>query len=97
MKLAFGGVLGKSLDDSNRQPIFSSIEKKDLFAGLAAVFLLPLKHFLDSRMLDYRHAAVVIEEPLDYIGNRINVNATLSIAQKRGLRWRIFFSVGAGR
>src|SRR5687767_8005613 len=95
MKRAFGSVLGKSLDDSNGQTIFSSIENKDLFAGPAALFLLPLNHFLDSWMLDNRDAAVVIEEPLDDIGNRINVNATSSIAQKRWVRRRIFFSVGA--
>jgi hypothetical protein len=83
MKLALGCILGKRLNDPNRQTIFRSIENKDLFAGLTALLLFPLKHFLDSRMLDYRHPAVVVEKPLNYVGYRIDVNATSSIAQKR--------------
>jgi hypothetical protein len=34
-------------------------------------------------MLDYRHPAVVIEKPLDYLGYRIDVDAASRIAQKR--------------
>ena len=80
MKRAFGRILGESLDNSNGQTIFSSFESKNLFAGLAALFLFPLKDFLDVRVLDYRNALVEIEKPLNYVGNGINVNVPAGVA-----------------
>src|SRR5687768_8010828 len=88
MQRSLVGVFGERLNDANCQPIFRAIKAKNFLSVGATLFLFPLKDFFDARMLDYGNTLIVVEEPLNHVGNRINVDAPLRVAQQ----WRSFRS-----
>src|SRR6476620_6685539 len=73
MQLPLTGIVGERLNDSDGKSVFSTIELKDLVSLVACVLLLPVENFLDRRMPDDCDSLVVIEKPLDYVWNGIEI------------------------
>src|ERR1043165_2718107 len=72
------------LNDPDRQAVFRALENKYVLTLRLALLLFPLKNFFDGRMPDDRDALIVVEEPLDHIGNGINVDLPVRVS----LQWR---------
>src|SRR5687767_2853753 len=85
MQIAFGGIVSQCLNNPDREPIFGAVENEDFLALQLALLLLPLKHFLDRRVLDYRDALIVIQEPLDHVRYGIDIDVSNRVA----LQWRL--------
>ena len=84
MQLAFGGMVRNRLQNPNCQTIFRAIEIEDILAGVATLFLFPMKQFFDLRMFDDGHALVIIEEPLDDIRQRVIVDVAVTVSPEYG-------------
>ena len=67
MQVAFGRVVSDGLEYANSQAVLGAIKVEHIFTRQTALFLLPLKQFLDFRVLDDGHALVIVEKPLDYV------------------------------
>jgi len=76
-------IFSECLNDADRHAIFGAIEDENFFAGVAALFLFPLEDFFDSGVFDDGDALVVVEKPLNYVGNGIDIDAPLSITAER--------------
>ena len=74
MKRAFRAVLGQGLDDADSQPILCLLKVENRFTLAAALFLFPMKNLFDVRVLDNRDPLIEIEKPLNYVGNRIEID-----------------------
>ena len=68
VQLAFGGIVGDRLKNTDRQTILGAIEIENVLAGAAALLLFPLKQFFNPWVLDDRDSLIVIKEPLDHLG-----------------------------
>ena len=55
------------MKNTDRQTILGAIEIENIFAGVAALLLFPLKQFFNLRVLDDRDSLIVVKEPLDYL------------------------------
>src|SRR5256885_16141054 len=95
------------LDNSYGQSVFGVIEVEDVFAGCLALVLLPMKELFDFGMFDDCDALVVVEEPLDYVWDRIIIRRPGLVAKQNraargfsctvGVQWWRIFSVNVAR
>ena len=81
-------MAGNRLQNADGQTVFRAIEIEDLFTGCAALLLLPLEQFFDLRVLDDGNPFIVVDEPLDYLRQRVIVDIAVWIASKNGRVWR---------
>src|SRR6185295_5619184 len=98
MERAFGIVLRQCLNDADGEAILRLFEIKNYFTLAAAVFLFPMKDFLDVWVLDDGDTLVKIEEPLNNIGHGIKVDVTSGVTQGRWVKRSLFagmFAAGA--
>ena len=70
------------LHDADSEPVFGMVELIDRFARAHARRLLPLKNLFDLRMPDRVHTWVVIEKPLNHIGERLRRDHALRVARE---------------
>jgi len=77
----------------NRQPVLCLLEIKDSFTLAAALFLLPMKHLFNIRMFDDGHPLIKIEEPLDHIGNGIQIDLPARITLQDRTTYSFFRDV----
>src|SRR5258708_21288456 len=90
MKVVFGRILGERLDYANCETILSLFESKNFFSGRSTLLLFPLKNFFDVTVLDNGHAFVVIEKPLNNIGNGIKIDVASGVTlQRREVKRRL--------
>ena len=68
VQFAFAWIVSDRLNNADRQTILGAIEIENIFAGVAALLLFPLKQFFNPRVLDDRDSLIVIKEPLDHLG-----------------------------
>src|SRR2546421_7640367 len=71
------------LHDADGEPVFGMVELIDRFTRARARRLLPLKNLFDLRMPDRVHTWIVIEKPLDHIGERLRRDHALRVARER--------------
>ena len=77
-------MVRNGLQNANGQTIFGMVEIEDVFAGGAALLLLPLKQLFDFGVFDDCHALVEIKKPLNYVRQRIVIDRAVLIAQQYG-------------
>ena len=101
MERAFRIVLRQRLNDPDREAVLRLFEIKNYLTQAAAVFLFPMKHFLDVWVLDDGDSLVKIEKPLNNIGYGIKVDLPAGVTQarrvKRGLLADIFAAITVSR
>src|SRR6185437_11318167 len=97
MERAFGIVLRQCLNDTDGKAVLRLFEIKNYFALTTAVFLFPMKDFLDVWVLDDGDTLVKIEKPLNNIGYGIKIDVAAGVTQgrrvKRSLRADIFAGI----
>jgi len=81
VQLTFAGIVRDRLKNADRHPIFSAVEIENIFTGISALFLFPLKEFLNFRVFDNRDALVVIKKPLNHIRQRVIIDVAKWIAR----------------
>src|SRR5687768_5468054 len=76
MKLGFRVVFRQSLNDSDRQPVFSMVEGKNFLTRCARLLLFPVKNFFYVWVPNDCDALVVVKKPLNDVRNGIEVGLT---------------------
>src|SRR6185369_11609716 len=92
MEAAVRRVVGKRLNNPDREAVFSLAKLKNLFTLRARMLLFPLENFFNGRMPDNRDSLIILEEPLNYVRNRIHIDLAGCVSLQR----RKVYLVSAG-